>query len=99
VGEWVSQARSEKYTPAITNAEEFGQSWWAWWVDINPSWRGNERPLTCGNDSSWDEMDLYGQNGFLNVLMSLKWWQDATDAESGNWREAVDEVTWVLRQM
>jgi hypothetical protein len=48
---------------------------------------------------SWASMDYKGQNGFLNVLMVLKWWRDAIDIPSPDWEEAVAEVTWVLQQM
>jgi hypothetical protein len=44
-------------------------------------------------------MDYSGQNGFLNMLMCLKWWRDAMDAGSLDWDEAVDDVTWVLSKM
>jgi hypothetical protein len=48
---------------------------------------------------SWLCMDYQGQNGFLNVLVCLKWWRDALEDASPDWEDAVDDVTWVLRQM
>lgn len=44
-------------------------------------------------------MDYHGQNGFLNILMCLKWWRDALDVESPDWEEAVNDVTWVLQEI
>ncbi|KAJ7662940.1 hypothetical protein B0H14DRAFT_2280556, partial [Mycena olivaceomarginata] len=96
VGDWVSRAR--KYTPVIANADAFGNGWWVWWLDINPAWRGDTRPLLRGT-GPWDCLDLHGQNGFLNVLVSLKWWRDAMSGPSPDWEDAVADVTWVLDEM
>lgn len=98
MGDWVSRARN--HTPVIGNVQDFGAEFWAWWIDINPAWRGDMRPLSrTAADMSWASMDYKGQNGFLNVLMVLKWWRDAIDIPSPDWEEAVAEVTWVLQQM
>ncbi|KAJ7895599.1 hypothetical protein B0H14DRAFT_2333773, partial [Mycena olivaceomarginata] len=96
VKDWVSRARN--HTPVIDDADRLGQSWWAWWIDINPEWRGDTRPLLHGM-GTWESLDLYGQNGFLNVLMVLKWWRDAMSEASPDWEEGVADVTWVLQQM
>ncbi|KAJ7358257.1 hypothetical protein DFH08DRAFT_615627, partial [Mycena albidolilacea] len=72
---------------------------WAWWVDINPTWRNEQRPMKREGGSSWLSLDIRGQNGFLNLLMCLKWWRDAMEAPSPDWEEAVDDITWVLQQM
>ncbi|KAJ7724611.1 hypothetical protein DFH07DRAFT_783237 [Mycena maculata] len=50
------------------------------------------------NGGDWTVLDIAGPNGFLNVLACLKWWFDK-DASSSGWAEAVDDVTWALRQM
>ncbi|KAJ7348995.1 hypothetical protein DFH08DRAFT_998340 [Mycena albidolilacea] len=49
--------------------------------------------------SDWVCMEYKGQNGFLNVLMLLKWWRDAMKDASPDWEEAMDDVTWVLQKM
>ncbi|KAJ6490571.1 hypothetical protein C8R47DRAFT_939242, partial [Mycena vitilis] len=97
VGAWVSRAR--KYTPEIKNTDEFSRTWWGWWTDINPDARGENRPLLRVDIVDWQGMDLYGQNGFLNVLMCLKWWRDALENETRDWREGVDDVTWVIKKL
>ncbi|KAF7375728.1 hypothetical protein MSAN_00462300 [Mycena sanguinolenta] len=97
VGDWVSRARN--YTPQISDPADFGVRFWSWWIHINPSWRTKERPMKREGPVSWLCLDYHGQNGFLNVLMCLKWWRDAMDAPSPDWEEAVDDVTWVLSQM
>jgi hypothetical protein len=68
-------------------------------VDINPAWRNEQRPMKREGGSSWSTLDIPGQNGFLNLLMCLKWWRDAMEVPSPDWEEAVDDVTWVLQQM
>lgn len=47
----------------------------------------------------WTNMDSRGQNGFLNVMMVLKWWRDATGKSTPDWEGALDDVTWVLQEM
>ncbi|KAK6996614.1 hypothetical protein R3P38DRAFT_3221658 [Favolaschia claudopus] len=100
VGDWVGRARN--HVPKIVNPDAFGKTWWEWWIDINPEWRGTDRRLKRGGEDEegrWDCLDLYGQNGFLNVLITLKWWRDALEEISPDWEEAVDDVTWVLSAM
>ncbi|KAJ7804573.1 hypothetical protein B0H14DRAFT_3486062 [Mycena olivaceomarginata] len=50
-------------------------------------------------DGSWGALNLPGPNGFLNVLMCLKWWREQVATETNEWKEVVEDVTWVLRQM
>ncbi|KAJ7898152.1 hypothetical protein B0H14DRAFT_2265486, partial [Mycena olivaceomarginata] len=95
VKDWVSRTRN--YTPSISDATALGEGWWSWWLDINPAWRGTSRPL-LRNEGSWASMNLFGQNGFLNVLMVLKWWRDAMPKASPDWEEAISDVTWALKE-
>ncbi|KAJ7732734.1 hypothetical protein DFH07DRAFT_780844 [Mycena maculata] len=50
------------------------------------------------NEWRWEALRHPGQNGFLNVLVCLKWWHEKleTDAERDEWDRAVDDVLWVL---
>ncbi|KAJ7797395.1 hypothetical protein B0H14DRAFT_2619008 [Mycena olivaceomarginata] len=96
VKDWVSRARN--HTPVIDDAESLGKSWWAWWIDINPGWRRQTRPLLRGT-GPLESLDLYGQKGFLNVLMVLKWWRDTMSIASPDWEQGIAEVTWVLQQL
>ncbi|KAJ7030838.1 hypothetical protein C8F04DRAFT_961203, partial [Mycena alexandri] len=97
VGDWVARARN--HTPTISNPEELGKQWWIWWIDINPSWRGEHRPMIRKAGEPFKSMDFRGQNGFLNVLMVLKWWRNTKKDTSPDWEEAVGDVTWVLQEM
>ncbi|KAJ7805262.1 hypothetical protein B0H14DRAFT_2268733, partial [Mycena olivaceomarginata] len=76
--------------------EAFGRQFWAWWVDINPEWRTKQQPMMRGDSPSWTSLDFHGQNGFLNVMVCLKWWRDVMKTPSPDWEEAVDDVTWAL---
>ncbi|KAF8195984.1 hypothetical protein K438DRAFT_1545524, partial [Mycena galopus ATCC 62051] len=93
---WVQRARTG--VPDIKDVQRFAQEWTAWWQDINPAWRKITLPMPQTN-GPWDFMDFPGPNGFLNVLMCLKWWRERLDKDSNEWIGAVDDVTWVLKSM
>lgn len=97
VGASVQQARTEK--PDIRDVERFANEWAKWWQEINPAWRKVSLPMSRSRDGPWVGLDLPGANGFLNVLICLKWWREQVETESKEWKEAVEDVTWVLRQM
>ncbi|KAJ7876167.1 hypothetical protein B0H14DRAFT_2342916, partial [Mycena olivaceomarginata] len=97
IADWVGRVRN--YTPPIADAEDFGKRFWGWWLDINPIWHTQERPMKREGGSSWLTLDYHGQNGFLNVLMCLKWWHNAIKEVTPDWEDAVDDVSWVLGQM
>jgi hypothetical protein len=84
--------------PAIANRNTFGKQWWSWWIDINPAWRQTTLPMSRNVNGPWTSLDCLGPNGFLNVLMCLKWWFDK-DGETNRWKEGVEDVKWVLRKM
>ncbi|KAJ7030833.1 hypothetical protein C8F04DRAFT_874714, partial [Mycena alexandri] len=90
---WVSRARI--IPPQIANLDCFIKEFTAWWININPAWRKTSLPMEKKN-GAWEHMDFPGPNGFLNVLMCLKWWRVAMDEESKEWKEAVEDVKWVL---
>ncbi|KAJ7430083.1 hypothetical protein B0H11DRAFT_1765718 [Mycena galericulata] len=99
VAVWVKNAR--KGTPAL-EVKTFSAQWWVWWRAINPDWRQGEGEgeLLKGVEGSWGVMECPGQNGFLNILICLKWWGERLDSDSREeWERAVDDVNWVLRGM
>ncbi|KAJ7507609.1 hypothetical protein B0H11DRAFT_1664186, partial [Mycena galericulata] len=94
VGVWVKNAR--KGTPAL-EVGAFSKQWWVWWRAINPDWREREGDLLKDGDGNWGVMECPGQNGFLNVLICLKWWGDRLEGDSReDWEQAVGDVRWVL---
>ncbi|KAJ7026241.1 hypothetical protein C8F04DRAFT_1190785 [Mycena alexandri] len=104
VKNWVKEAR--KGTPNIGGAEAMAAQWWGWWRAINPSWRLREGELVQEGEGSWDVLRCPGQNGFLNVIVCLKWWRcemenrsESMEKTSELWQRAVADVRWVLTQM
>ncbi|KAJ6630398.1 hypothetical protein B0H10DRAFT_1939157 [Mycena sp. CBHHK59/15] len=89
VGVWVKNAR--KGVPKIS-VETFPKEWWGWWTRINPGWRVSNGVLGRDGDGNWDDLRCPGQNGFLNVIMCLKWWHAALEGESEDWKRAVDDA-------
>ncbi|KAJ7030750.1 hypothetical protein C8F04DRAFT_906787, partial [Mycena alexandri] len=96
VGLWVKSAR--KGTPQVI-PESFGEGWWVWWRGINPKWRVSNGELLREGDGSWDVLRCPGQNGFLNVVVCLRWWRLAAGTEPRDWIRAVEDVKWVLQKM
>ncbi|KAJ7896242.1 hypothetical protein B0H14DRAFT_2171210, partial [Mycena olivaceomarginata] len=97
VGAWVQRARPGK--PDIRNVERFASEWEKWWQEINLTWRKASLPMLRLGDGPWGALDLPSPNRFLNVLVCLKWWRERVATETNEWKEAVEDVTWVLRQM
>ncbi|KAJ7798669.1 hypothetical protein B0H14DRAFT_2388631, partial [Mycena olivaceomarginata] len=96
VGAWVQWARSGK--PDIQNVEQFASEWVKWWQESIP--HGGKRHSPCRDwGTAWGALDLPGPNRFLNVLVCLKGWREQVATETNEWKEAVEDVTWVLRQM
>jgi hypothetical protein len=50
----------------------------------------------AAEDGDWTLLDLPGPNRFLNVLICLKWWRERLEGETKKWRDAVEDVKWVL---
>ncbi|KAF8137811.1 hypothetical protein K438DRAFT_1638995 [Mycena galopus ATCC 62051] len=97
VGVWVKNAR--KNVPDIDSAEAMDGQWWAWWKAINPGWRVLNNELVQLGDGDWEVLRCPGQNGFLNILMCLKWWFGSMETPSESWERAIDDVKWALTQM
>ncbi|KAJ6631625.1 hypothetical protein B0H10DRAFT_1772677, partial [Mycena sp. CBHHK59/15] len=97
VGAWVKNAR--KGTP-VFQLQALIEEWGTWWIDIQPKWRiCDGEPVRDGLTGSWDILKCPGPNGFLNVLICLKWWRVALPFETQGWLLAVGDVAWVLRQI
>ncbi|KAF8142758.1 hypothetical protein K438DRAFT_1634873 [Mycena galopus ATCC 62051] len=97
VGVWVKNAR--KGVPDIGTVAEMEKQWWVWWKGINPSWRVRDGELVQMGDGNWDVLRCPGQNGFLNILVCLKWWFLRMDTPSDAWARALVDVKWVLTKM
>ncbi|KAJ7204378.1 hypothetical protein GGX14DRAFT_320084, partial [Mycena pura] len=79
IGEWVGRARSQRYNPSIKNAARFGESVWTWWQHVYPAWteqggKVEKREVSAVEADEWRTLDVSSQNGFINVLVCLRWW-------------------------
>lgn len=85
------------------DADAFGQTWWAWWVDVQPAGRGNQSSDLLLNRPAhgldWKRLHKTGPNGLFFVVVSLVWWRNMADSEPSSWLDAVNDVGWVLSQM
>ncbi|KAF7342703.1 hypothetical protein MSAN_02028200 [Mycena sanguinolenta] len=77
----------------------FPSAWQAWWVAINPPWRCVEGDLVRKGNGDFKVLECPGLNRFLNIIACLKWWRMALDTKSAEWKDAVADVMWVLKQM
>ncbi|KAJ7633326.1 hypothetical protein DFH06DRAFT_1004536 [Mycena polygramma] len=93
---WVQRARGPR--PHLKEIKVFAQEFSTWWQAINPPWRRSSLPM-AKQTGDWASMDVAGPNGFLSVLMCLKWWREELENASPEWKEAADDVLWVLRRM
>jgi hypothetical protein len=96
VGVWIKNAC--KGNPDIGLVSGMEREWWAWWKSINPGWRMRDRELLREGDSGWDVLRCPGQNGFLNIIVCLKWWRSSMETPSDAWMCAIVDVKWVLRK-
>ncbi|KAJ7078751.1 hypothetical protein B0H15DRAFT_732432, partial [Mycena belliarum] len=101
VGWWIQRARAR--TPEIKDVDAFAVEWGGWWRAINPAWRSaGSQAMIRAEGESWELLSgVTGINGLLSVLMCLKWWRETLDDGKGVevWAAAVEDVTWVLKQL
>ncbi|KAJ7691079.1 hypothetical protein B0H16DRAFT_1246289, partial [Mycena metata] len=93
---WVKYAR--KGTPLVRDVTAFVTSWRTWWKSINPTWRVDaEGELRQAEEGEWTTLEAPGANGFLNVLIGLRWWKEKA-GDDPEWANSVADVTWVLER-
>ncbi|KAJ7025305.1 hypothetical protein C8F04DRAFT_1269332 [Mycena alexandri] len=95
IGHWVKCVR--KGTPNIGDVGAFASSWQGWWKRINPKWRvAADGVLMQAEQGEWTELEKLGVNGFLSVLIALRWWKEV--GGDADWAKSVADVTWVLER-
>ncbi|KAJ6517935.1 hypothetical protein C8R47DRAFT_933869, partial [Mycena vitilis] len=101
VAGWVARARTGGPNPPVDDVISFSVAWWKWWVAINPPWRQTDdgRRLKKEGGGEWGAAAQTGPNGFLSVLVCLRWWRDAVRGDEKEWKEAVEDVVWALREI
>jgi hypothetical protein len=84
----------------------YGNDWWTWWTECQPSWRiqkSNKKGFLPSNGKgNWSLLRVGGNNGLLLFVMSLAWWGNASlgnAEEKKKWTAAVKEVSWALEHM
>ncbi|KAJ7838440.1 hypothetical protein B0H13DRAFT_1643265 [Mycena leptocephala] len=100
---WIARARTGGPNPALIDVFAFASQWWTWWKALNPEWRRdgavNGERLARSGEGEWGPIVQTGPNGFLNVLICLRWWRDVINAgEMGAWEEALNDIKWVLER-
>ncbi|KAJ7123329.1 hypothetical protein C8R46DRAFT_928220, partial [Mycena filopes] len=91
---WIKNARKKK--PVIKNMERLAEEVEGWWKRVNPGWRlVDDELITDPLGGDWEAMRQRGANGFLGVLIALKWWREA-EGETKEWRAIFDDVVWVM---
>ncbi|KAF8137970.1 hypothetical protein K438DRAFT_1638808, partial [Mycena galopus ATCC 62051] len=97
---WIKCARAT--TPKVKDMDKFVEEWREWWRMLNPDWRtiGDEvsDQLIRDEDASLEGLRKPGANGFLSVLIGLKWWRD-TQGATKEWVDALSDVTWVMNRL
>ncbi|KAF8169319.1 hypothetical protein K438DRAFT_1615291, partial [Mycena galopus ATCC 62051] len=72
------------------------------WETLNPEWRTAGDEVSDGlirdPEASVEVLRKPGPNGFLSVLIGLKWWMDAKGATK-DWVTALDDITWVMGRL
>ncbi|KAF9017018.1 hypothetical protein BDZ89DRAFT_1141053 [Hymenopellis radicata] len=111
LSDWVNTRRRKAISIPRRNLKSFAAEFWTWWIDLQPEWRdvaGFEGPLTeehrrpaIGRD--WGQLgEAKGRNGIVSVIACLAWWGVHHLVDSGpvalreQWRDAVDDVAYVL---
>nr|GAT61383.1 predicted protein [Mycena chlorophos] len=99
IREWDRFRRAASFDPKISNASAFGEQLVVWWRDVNPVWRRTPDGSLNKAEGDYSELDVPGPNGFLMVLIGLKWWADRGGSTGREWTALVEEVDWCIAQL
>nr|GAT58514.1 predicted protein [Mycena chlorophos] len=83
----------------ISDPSAFGEQLVAWWRDVNPVWRRAPDGSLDKAEGDYSALDVPGPNGFLTVLIGLKWWADRGGATSSGWTALMEDVDWCMTQL
>lgn len=102
VADWIQRARAPAYRPSITNFKKFSSDFFAWWAAIQPDWRRDGDSALLRQSGDMSDISRSGVNGLLSVLAALFFWGTALGENrevDGDWKAAVEDVDWVLREL
>ncbi|KAI0083031.1 hypothetical protein BDY19DRAFT_871156, partial [Irpex rosettiformis] len=76
---WLGRGRPYAKPPPIADAKRFGVEWKAWWLGLQPSWRGGKmwplpQVVAAQDDVDWGALRRGGCNGLFLAVLSLGWW-------------------------
>ncbi|KAA1478921.1 hypothetical protein DENSPDRAFT_749013, partial [Dentipellis sp. KUC8613] len=74
---WLKSGRDFDKPPIINDLSKYADGWRAWWIGLQPAWRGNTWPLQrLGKPAKglWASLTKGGRNGFVLVVLALGWW-------------------------
>jgi hypothetical protein len=100
---WIKRKKLINLLPNIAKPSEFGVAWMAWWVNMQPAWRGQESLVkTSPADGDWEPILRGGSNGLSMVVAALSWWVSAIGPDNQHGLEllaAIEDVSWVLSEL
>lgn len=103
---WIKSRRPATFTPRFL-LDDFEQCWWDWWCTIQSGNHRIEGERPCFEEQNvidWEELNIWGLNGIVLVVVALSWWGKALDKtdtprKSTSWPDAVRDVTWALWEL
>ncbi|KAF7969170.1 hypothetical protein HWV62_28178 [Athelia sp. TMB] len=85
LADWVKDGRGRNLKPEVLDVPAMEQSWWKYWLALQPTWRGDTPPLLAPNISdlspsqmNWGPLVFPGLNGMLGIVACLYWWGRTT---------------------
>lgn len=112
IAAWAKNARKAHWRPKTIDITQYCETWWRWWLSLQPDWRNQGKPreplrvFPKDVDSGWEWSKCMGSNGVLQILAALFFWQDAC-LKAGRvrlgvdneWNGTVEDVIWVLEHL
>ncbi len=96
LSKWIRNSRKQTSEPDLSgDLIKFTNSVWDWWLRLQPSWRcattkDQLKPIELFGDD-WQTLNVCGKNGWLCLLVTLKWWGTALLHQSGDEREGLQD--------
>ncbi|KAF8872319.1 hypothetical protein CPB84DRAFT_1753656 [Gymnopilus junonius] len=102
IAAWI-KSKKKDVMPKI-NADEYGSSFTAWWIAIQPKWRlADDSSFVYSMPASEDWCFLHkgGSSGLYIVVIALSWWVKALTLGESQIRvsTAIHNITWVINQI
>lgn len=97
IGKWMSSHRKWVDMP-IEDIPAYDVKWWMWWNLLQPIERrslDNTTNIPPTYDMDWTCLRKAGNNGLLLVLVALRWWGKASDANI-DWQKAAADFRQTL---